>query len=324
MPPSGEATIAIEWSLLALSFFFVSLRIYSYFLRGRTRPISELLLIFSLVVETGCIICDTITYHLGGLTRYASEVPNTIPLNKLWFASDVLFYLGVFLPKACIVAFYYDLVPTTSTRVRIALKCLTAYLAGSMMTIFLGMFVSCRPLSTNWSTDSDYCPLVTGETFFRIHASFDLSCDLMIFILPFFLIHDLKLHKRQKYTVYGIFLLAGITIAISIARCIAISISPENTPIYIWAAAEYCGSMIVVCLPSLKPLLKSLGISISSSLDRTRTRRTWVYDKYGSNKGGPVQDGVATFVHAASPDGSQVELRKLEGGILKTSSVTVE
>lgn len=81
--------------------------------------------------------------------------------------------------------------------------------------------------------------------------------------------------------------------------------------------------MIVVCLPSLKPLLNSLGISISSSLDRTHSKITWVYDKYGSNKG-PVQDGEATFVHATSPDGSQVELRKMEGGILKTSSVTIE
>jgi hypothetical protein len=69
--------------------------------------------------------------------------------------------------------------------------------------------------------------------------------------------------------------------------------------------------MIVVCLPSLKPLLKSLGIS------------TWVYDKYDSKKG-PVQDGLATFVHATNMDGSQVELRKMEGGILKTSSVTME
>ncbi|KAN0108669.1 hypothetical protein V8E51_008411 [Hyaloscypha variabilis] len=191
------------------------------------------------------------------------------------------------------------------------------------MVIFLGLFVSCRPLSTNWSTGPDFCPFTTGAEFFEIHLAFDLSCDIMIFALPFFLIHDLKLQKRQKYTIYGIFLLGAITIAIGVARCISLNISPLNTPIYIWAAAEYCGSMIVVCLPSLKPLLKSLGISISSSTDRTRSKRTWVYDKYDSRKG-PVQDGLATFVHATSLDGSQVELRKMEGGILKISSVTME
>ncbi len=37
----------------------------------------------SLAVETACIICDTITYHLGGLTEYLSDVPDTLPLNKV-------------------------------------------------------------------------------------------------------------------------------------------------------------------------------------------------------------------------------------------------
>jgi hypothetical protein len=74
---------AIEWSLLALSFFFVSLRIYSYFLRQTTSLIPELILMLSLAVETACIICDTITYHLGGLTEYLSDVPDTLPLNKV-------------------------------------------------------------------------------------------------------------------------------------------------------------------------------------------------------------------------------------------------
>ena len=62
----------------------------------------------------------------------------------------MFFFLGIFLPKACIVAFYYGLVPKTSTRIRIALKCITAYLAASIAVIFFGLFVPCRPLSTNW------------------------------------------------------------------------------------------------------------------------------------------------------------------------------
>ena len=76
----------MEWFLLALSFLFVSLRIKSYFMRGARRPIPEILLIVALVVETGCIICDTITYHLGGMAaEYIADVPDTLPLNKVFY-----------------------------------------------------------------------------------------------------------------------------------------------------------------------------------------------------------------------------------------------
>lgn len=76
----------MEWFLLALSFLFVSLRIKSYFMRGARRPIPEIILIFALVVETGCIICDTITYHLGGMAaEYIADVPDTLPLNKVFY-----------------------------------------------------------------------------------------------------------------------------------------------------------------------------------------------------------------------------------------------
>lgn len=292
-------------------------------MRGAKRPIPEFILISALVVETGCIICDTLTYHLGGMAAvYVADVPDTLPLNKLVFASDVLFYLGIFLPKACILAFYYSLVPKVLTRARFALWCITVFLAASVLTTFFGLFVSCIPISTNWSTGSDYCGFSAKATFFRIHTALDISCDVMIFVLPFFLIHDLQLKKRQKYTVYGIFSFGAITIAIAIARCITINISPLNTPIYIWAAAEHCCSMIVVCLPSLKPLIKSLSDSISRSAGRSRSKNTWSYFKYTTEKES-VKNGVSAFVNASSRDGSQVELRNLEKGILKTSSVTI-
>ena len=216
------------------------------------------------------------------------------------------------------------------------------------------------------STGSDYCGFSADATFFRIHTALDISCDIMsklcclffswifltypwktVFVLPFFPIHNLQLQKRQKYTVYGIFLLGAITIAIGISRCIVINILPLNTPICmrpcsrssieaptslfssywpnwldIWAAAEYCCSMIVVCLPSLKPLIKSLGDSNSRSADRSHSKRTWSYFKYATEKES-VKNGVSTFVNASSRDGSQVQLRNLENGILKTSSITM-
>jgi hypothetical protein len=82
-----------------------------------------------------------------------------------------------------------------------------------------------------------------------------------VFALPFFLIHDLKLHKRQKYTVYGIFLLGAITIAIGVARCISLNISPLNTPICMHPTTSFHSEPSPSALQVLTQLARHLGSS---------------------------------------------------------------
>ena len=75
---------AIEWSLLILSYVFVSLRITIYLRRRTQTGLSEIILLSGLLVETGCVICDTLTYHLGGMSvENLADVPSTLPLNKV-------------------------------------------------------------------------------------------------------------------------------------------------------------------------------------------------------------------------------------------------
>jgi hypothetical protein len=149
------------------------------------------------------------------------------------------------LPKSCLLAFYYNLIPITSARTRIALKCITVYVAVCVLIVFFVQFAACRPLSTVWSTGSDYCALPGSDTFFDIHCALNISCDVMIFVLPFFLVHSLHLPKRQKYGVYGIFLLGAITISIAISRYISVNISPEVTPV-----CTYPSSRTLIKIPT--------------------------------------------------------------------------
>lgn len=75
---------AIEWVFLSLSFLFVSLRIKAVLRRGTSTWIPEVILFFGLIVETGGIICDTLTNHLGRMTGGYLSVPVTLPLNKVY------------------------------------------------------------------------------------------------------------------------------------------------------------------------------------------------------------------------------------------------
>jgi hypothetical protein len=76
---------AIEWCFLSLSFLFVSLRIYASLRRRISTWAPEIILVFGLIVESGCAVCDTLTNHLGGMTGGdLDDVPVTLPLNKVY------------------------------------------------------------------------------------------------------------------------------------------------------------------------------------------------------------------------------------------------
>ena len=69
---------------MTTSVVFVSLRIKTYFRRRKTGRLPEIILLFGLLVEISCVICDTLTYHLGGLSvENLADIPVTLPLNKV-------------------------------------------------------------------------------------------------------------------------------------------------------------------------------------------------------------------------------------------------
>ncbi|KAJ4311076.1 hypothetical protein N0V94_008128 [Neodidymelliopsis sp. IMI 364377] len=103
----------------------------------------------------------------------------------------------------------------------------------------------------------------------------------VIFILPFFIIGCLKLRKRQKIALCGVFSLGLITIIISLARFIVYTVTDYNVDDAsgnLWCTAEMCTANIVVSLPALKALIAS------SSPTNTSYRSTDGYMHAGSSK----------------------------------------
>lgn len=301
----------------------------------------------------------------------------------------MLFYHGIFLPKACILAFYYNLIPITSTRVRIALKCITVYVAVCVLIVFFVQFAACRPLSTIWydfhlhaiipRTHTSNVSLLTQIPFagpqvqiiapFPEAGHFSTSIVHLIFLVmlwvsfvghSFWAVSNTWLEnsfrlailphtlspppqtsevRRIRYISTGCYHHSNRYLQVYIGQYFNWSYTnmyasqqpninqDSHLPLFelltkwldLWAAAEYCVSMIVVCLPSLKPLIKGLGDSMSRTIRGSSWRRTRVYDTSPTIEG-TYKNGVTTITRAVSEDGSQVELRELENAILKTST----
>jgi hypothetical protein len=154
--------------------------------------------------------------------------------------------------------------------------------------------------------------------------------------------HDLNKKKIGLAVVFG---MGIITIAVSVGRFVTmlyvsndISIckpSPThnsctpltNSLLDIWATAEICISVMIVALTALRPLLRKMTNSMSTSSDdrsgnpsrRTGLTRSSIYWP-GGNK---IPRRHVVEVGSESLAGSETELNNMSHGIMMTKQVTV-
>ncbi|KAL5371583.1 hypothetical protein DPSP01_014163 [Paraphaeosphaeria sporulosa] len=148
-------------------------------------------------------------------------------------------------------------------------------------------------------------------TDFTVNWTLNFSTDLLLFGLPFFIIHCLKLRPRQKIGLAGVFSLGLITIIISISRFIVYTVTDygvDDASGNAWCTAEMSTAVIVVSLPSFKSLI------VRSTPQNTYNRNTNGYMQAGSKKstshavmskthiqGGKMDDEVElVFLHRKS------------------------
>ncbi|EXK24948.1 hypothetical protein FOMG_18354 [Fusarium oxysporum f. sp. melonis 26406] len=94
-------------------------------------------------------------------------------------------------------------------------------------------------------------------TDFAVNWALNISTDISLFCLPFFVLNSLKLRRRQRIGLAGIFSLGLITMLISTARFVAYIVTDyelDDPSGNAWCTIEMCTAVIVVSLPGLKSL----------------------------------------------------------------------
>ncbi|KAK2470379.1 hypothetical protein H9L39_18076, partial [Fusarium oxysporum f. sp. albedinis] len=94
-------------------------------------------------------------------------------------------------------------------------------------------------------------------TDFIVNWALNITTDLSLFCLPFFVLNSLKLHRRQRIGLAGIFSLGMITMLISTARFVAYIVTDyqlDDPSGNAWCTIEMSTAVIVVSLPGLKSL----------------------------------------------------------------------
>nr|XP_036577430.1 uncharacterized protein CTRU02_12663 [Colletotrichum truncatum]KAF6784401.1 hypothetical protein CTRU02_12663 [Colletotrichum truncatum] len=96
---------------------------------------------------------------------------------------------------------------------------------------------------------------------FHIAWALNFAADLMIFFLPFLILHKLQLKRSVKISVYCTFLLGIINLGFSLTRFLVLQLALTtstllpNTLIQLWSGLDVNVGLIIACLPTLRPYL---------------------------------------------------------------------
>ncbi|EMD63946.1 hypothetical protein COCSADRAFT_182109 [Bipolaris sorokiniana ND90Pr] len=331
---ASEAVIPIEAMLLGLSTFVASGRLVPRFVQRQHLTLSDCFLVASILDAIGLFVTDVLTYEWGGMAEDEVEMSDAraIALKKVQFAGNAFYDIGIYLPKLAILALYFRLIPPTMPWLRKALYAVAVFTGSAMITtFFLDTFWCGSEVSVNWSLEEDACNTFTSKAVFRIDWGMNIVSDMLIFGLPFPLLHSLQLQRRQIWGLIVTFCLGAVTIAMSVIRFVTIEVIYAWTNVFVLSMAELAIAIIVVSLPSMRSFLRRGSFFSFHKKSRTSDSRTTYGQRTPANGSQgfmrPSRRGKHTVrIHSDEESGSEVELNSFgrKDVIYETRRVSVQ
>ncbi|ORY16225.1 hypothetical protein BCR34DRAFT_476626 [Clohesyomyces aquaticus] len=127
----------------------------------------------------------------------------------------------------------------------------------------IGALLYCRPISKNWDPKGEAWRKCEGRlAFWMSMGIIHVVSDVGIFLLPLPMVRGLRVGRREKGVLIGVFSLGFFSCAISIIRLTTLrasTLGPDPTytmpNTVIWSVAEVTCAIICACIPTLRPLL---------------------------------------------------------------------
>ncbi|EAT80762.1 hypothetical protein SNOG_11718 [Parastagonospora nodorum SN15] len=216
---------------------------------------------------------DIVFYKQGALSpktdytliNFDASVETYEYVAKMVWASVIPFYATLWL------SIYFQLFPIFMVKLRIALWvtlgfCISSWIVSMCLQIFL-----CWPVEGNWrvSRPELLCPGTVPQTIFQTGWALHFIGSVVVFVLPFFVIHNIQMRRSMMVGVYGALSLGAIDIAFSLTRFLEVQTGNVGdfraiTTIELWSCLDIMVGLIVTCLPSLRPYLRK-GFKNSSA-----------------------------------------------------------
>ncbi|KAF4972345.1 hypothetical protein FSARC_1067 [Fusarium sarcochroum] len=295
-PPSGGAVLGTTWCLIAFATVIIGTRIFHRLKIQRAKLVaSDYFMILALCGAITTAAFDIVFWSRDvlrprmsvGFENYnpgeklVEYIYKTDLVSKMSWASEIPFYATTYLSKAILLALYFQIFPPFMGRRRKTLWFVVVYCAlAYFVTICLQLF-SCMPLERHWviSRPITACDWRWQGTIFRASWAMSFLGSLLLFMLPFTVIHDLDLTKRAKFGLYFVSLVGLLDIVISLIRFLNVELGDGGefrsfTTIELWSALDVNIGLITASLPSLRMLLGRTRKVDNYTFDEAKTARS--------------------------------------------------
>jgi len=281
-------------------------------------------------------------YNFVGI--HYSDIPkgyDITPGLKYNYAVQVLYNPILAIVKSSILLFLLRL-SGQKRNVRLMIYALLVFNLLLMVIIFMIVIFQCIPIAANWDLTIEHPHCVKPGAFYAATSAITLLTDILVLILPFWILMGLKMPRKTKLAVIGIFFLGFLVTIVGVARLIiivegffatVIVKDPTYSIGFTTSAIETNLSIITASAPAMKPLFRrwfprffsSSNVDYSSQMyGPNGTRRKSMGTGLKSGHGGfALKDMNGRSEIISHPtNGSEEEIMTMNG-ITKTTDVSV-
>ncbi|KAI5799124.1 hypothetical protein DFH27DRAFT_84927 [Peziza echinospora] len=272
------AILVLAWSLYTVASLFVALRLWVRIKRNNQRlNISDGFM--SICWLANAVACVAITYwaliHLkhGKYELIGVEfvrkavVADQEAALKASVVAAFAYYFCLWSLKLSMLCQYFSLFEHLKKTLKWVLSGSTALTAALFVVVIILNMTRCLPMKNNWTIMpiEDFCVSFMQKDVFLFSTVANVVTDLIVMILPFFVLHALPrpIKKRsERVAIVVIVILGLLSILFSIVRYVRVAHTsrwvPEKfsmTEVAIWTIFQLQIAMVAGCLPSLRVLL---------------------------------------------------------------------
>ncbi|KAI0400452.1 hypothetical protein F4802DRAFT_584654 [Xylaria palmicola] len=203
------------------------------------------------------------------------------------FAVELLFYATLIMFKMSLLFFFRRL----GTSVDNFNYLWWPILMLSLATFFVGVGdLEYQCYFGDLDTISGYCNSAKATNFLKItldvNAALDVLTNFLIMLIPITLLWNVRIQRKKKIAIMGVFSLSLVTIAIAIARVADIGVTqksnglPDSTYLWFWSALQASLCIVVACSSAFRQLFTA---SEARSKKAAWSPTTSYYERLRSN-----------------------------------------
>ncbi|GKZ63214.1 hypothetical protein AnigIFM49718_011283 [Aspergillus niger] len=338
---NAPGILAAVGTLTGLSTLVLWLRCYvrGYLLRRFNAE--EYIITVAWLCAVGVLVCFVLEAQ-HGVGRFSKDITDEDEqvLSKLVYYHSLIVMVGLSLVKISLAVFLRRF---SSSLLSKALVGSIIFLVAFTIACGLTLILQCIPVAAAWDTSlRPHARCFDSDTYTAIglwNSITNLVTDVIFATLPIPLFIGIQVNWRTKFSLIGVLSLGYLACVAGIVKIVSqVNVLKEQN----MYRAELNVAILAACLPSLKPLLKSVLDGTRSLTTGRRNASAYRYDTQGyyvqrstdiAMKSMPrVPPTVYDVTAAGSSDGEsgnwresdEQRLHRTETGIMKTTEVVIQ